>query len=124
MSISPFLNRVAKRDKGHAGRKAESETSKRMKGTLQPGSGNTDRAKGDMIIKRGDLSFLFENKSSMGESFSIKLEHLLKIYQEALSVNKIPALSFQFVGPTGASDKRGRWVCLPEHIFDELVSPE
>lgn len=90
---------------------------KRVGGTLQPGSGAMDGAKGDLKVG----AFLVENKSTKGASFSLKQDWALKIYQEALEQNKIPALAFQFVRGNGQSEKRDRWVCIPEHIWKELV---
>jgi hypothetical protein len=46
---------------------------------------------------------------------------LYKVYQEALDVGKSPALSFQFVNMQGKSEKKDRWVAIPEHIFRELL---
>mgnify|MGYP007125389464 CR=1 FL=1 len=85
MTISPFMRRLNKRDSGHHGRKAEESLAKRVGGTLQPGSGALDGAKGD--VKVG--GFLVENKSTKGDN--------------------------------GQSEKRDRWVMVPEHIWKEMV---
>lgn len=121
MSISPFLNRVAKRDKGHAGRKAETETSKRMKGTLQPGSGAIAGAKGDLKKDTPTFSFLLENKTTQSASYVLKQDVLHKIYQEALESNRTPALAVQFVRPNGSSERRDRWVMIPEATYLEMI---
>lgn len=120
MSGSPFMRRINNRDSGHAGRKAEGSISKRLGGSLQPGSGALAGAKGDIKLDSSGYSFLMENKTSMGESFSMKQGIMHKIYQEALETNRTPALAIQFVRPNGQSEKRDRWVCLPESIFNEL----
>lgn len=117
MTISPFMRRLNKRDSGHHGRKAEESLAKRVGGTLQPGSGALDGAKGD--VKVGD--FLMENKSTQGASLSLKQDWALKIYQEALEQNKNPALSIQFVRGNGQSEKRDRWVMITEAMFLELI---
>jgi len=104
------------KDKGVAGRIAEKSLAKRLGGSLTPGSGGLDGAKGD--VKVGD--FLMENKTSTNDSFSVKKDHLYKIYQEALEVSKTPALSVQFVSSEGKSEKRDRWVMIPEAQFQML----
>ncbi len=88
-----------------------------MGGTPTPGSGALAGAKGD--VRKGD--FLLENKSSQSDSFSVKKDHLHKIYQEALESAKTPGLCFQFVSPTGVSQKKDRWVCIPETVFQDLI---
>lgn len=116
--LSPMEKRAARPDKGIAGRKAETSLAKRIGGDLKPGSGALDGAKGDMTL--GD--FLIENKSSHGgDSFSIKKSVLHKIYQEGLEQTKSPALAFQFVNSQGQSEKRDRWVMVPEAVFQEMV---
>lgn len=115
------MNRGNPKDKGAAGRKAEGSIAKRLKGELRPGSGSLEGAKGDLLLDSPTFSFLMENKTTLGESFSMKKDWLLKIYQEALETNKTPALSFQFVDTLGKSEKRERWVAVPEHIFSQLT---
>jgi hypothetical protein len=124
MSTSnPLLARAAKRDKdcGYQGRKAEQSLAKRISGTLQPASGALEGAKGDMVVSGARVDILLENKSTTTASFSIRRDQLFKIYQEALEASKVPALSFQFVDPLGKSEKRERWVCIPEAAFQELI---
>jgi hypothetical protein len=115
--IPPLLARSQTKDKGVAGRRAEKAAASRLGAVQRPGSGVIDGAKGDYEV--GD--FLMENKSSQGESFSIKQAQLHKIYQEALERTKVPALAFQFVNSQGQSEKRDRWVCVPEAVWKELV---
>lgn len=117
--VPPALRRAAKdaRDKGTAGKKAEASLAKRLGGTLRPGSGAMDGAKGDVTV----ADFLIENKSSTNASFSVQQSHLHKIYQEALELSKTPALAFQFVNPQGQSGKRDRWVMVPESVWQELT---
>lgn len=118
--VPPYLARGNKGGSGAAGRKAEKALATRLKGQQTPGSGALAGAKGDVHVGQ----FLFENKSSTSDSFSVKKDVLLKIYHEALEVGKKPALSFQFVNSEGKSDKRSRWVCIPEHLFDELMGDQ
>lgn len=121
MTDSPFMRRLNKRDNGHHGRVAEKQLAKRMGGRLQPGSGALAGAKGDVKVE-AKLSLLMENKSTSGATFSMKQEWLHKVYQEALETSRVPALSFQFTNEAGNSEKRDRWVCIPESVFQELIS--
>lgn len=118
---NPFMSRGNQKDKGRHGRKAESLVAKRLGGSQQPGSGALDGAKGDIKKDGASMSFLIENKATTGKSFSMQRDWLLKVYQEAAEQNRIPALSFQFTTDTGASERRERWVAIPEHVFSELI---
>ena len=115
--IPPYLKRDLVKDTGRAGRKAESSLAHRMGVNALPGSGSLKGAKGDIVKE----DFLIENKSSTKDSFSIKKDHLYKIYQEALDTNKQPALAFQFVNSQGQSQKKDRWVCIPESVWKEWL---
>lgn len=121
MAESPFLRRVNKRDSGLHGRRSESLTAKRVKGVTQPGSGALDGAKGDIKKVTEDRKWLMENKATNGQSFTMKKEWLLKIYQEARETNCTPALSFQFTDDSGRSEVRERWIAVPEHIWLEIT---
>lgn len=114
---SPLLTRLSKRDSGHSGRVSEKKVAQRIGGQLTPASGAKQEAKGD--IRKGD--FLIEAKSTKAESLILKKEWLLKIYQEALEVSKNPACAISFTDDSGKSEKRERWVMVPEHIWQELV---
>lgn len=118
---NPFLNRVAKRDNGHHGRKAEGNLAKRLQGSQQPGSGAIAGAKGDVKKDTPSFSFLIESKATKSESMSLKQDWLLKIYQEALEVGRTPALALSFTRENGSSEKRDRWVMVPEHVFQQLI---
>lgn len=115
--VPPYLKRAQVNDKGRQGRKAETKIAKRLGATQTPGSGSLEGAKADM--SKGD--FLIENKSSLNDSFSVKKDQLYKIYQEALEISKTPALSFQFVNSEGQSQKKDRWVMMPESAFLEFL---
>lgn len=114
---NPFFDRLTTKDKGVHGRKAEKYAAKRMNATAQPGSGALDGAKGDFST----ADFLLENKATIGDSYSLKLETWAKIYHEAQAVGKNPALSIQFTHNGGGSDRIGRLVCIPEWLFLEMV---
>ena len=118
------MDRVEKGGKGRQGRRAESLLVDRVGGKATIGSGNKEGSKGDVVLG----NFLMENKTSTGKSLKLELDWLLKIYQEALETEKTPALSFQFVNELGKSEKRERWVCIPEaaflELFDHLIKNE
>ena len=114
---NPVLKRLGKVDNGRAGRLSEKKLSKRINGRQQIGSGAIEGMKGDVV--KGE--FLIEAKSTIDKSFSIKREWLFKIYQEALEVNKIPAFAINFTDAAGRSEKRERWMAIPEHLFVELL---
>jgi hypothetical protein len=116
--LPPYLRRGLNPDKGVGGRKGERGLSSRIGGTLRPGSGALDGAKGD-VTKFETLS---ECKTTIRDSMSLQLSWLHKIYQEALEVGKTPALALAFVNVEGQSKgKRDRWVCVPESVWLEMV---
>lgn len=119
MSENPFLKRLNKSGKTAHGLKAERKLSKRIAGQLQPGSGALDGAKGDIQKDQ----FLIEVKSTIHESLSVKRDWLLKVGQEALEKNKLPALAVQFVTENGEPKKNGDWIMIRvrdwEHLLDE-----
>lgn len=85
---------------------------------MTPASGALDGAKGDMAIG----NWLLENKSTVNESVSLKLDWLLKIAQEALEKGKNPGLCIQFTHKAGGPRKGGSWVMISEAAFKELQS--
>lgn len=118
---SPFMRRVKERGTMGHGRKAEDSFARRVRGNLQPASGAMAGAKGDVVKDTSSFSFLVENKATKTKTMSIQRDWCLKIYQEALEQDKVPALAFQFTTDAGHSEKRERWVAVPEHIWKELV---
>jgi len=114
--MSALMNRGNPRDKGRQGRLAEVKVAKRLGGRLTVGSGALDGDKGDIEV--GD--FLIESKTAMTSSIGIQKQWLLKIYQEALEKNKQPALAINFVDENGNSERRERWIAIPEAVFQEL----
>lgn len=118
---NPFLTRVNGRDKGFHGRQAEESLAKRTRGTQQPGSGAVAGAKGDVTVATSEISLLIENKTTKGVSLTLQKDWLLSVYQYALEQNRIPALAFQFTNDAGKSEKRERWVALPEHIAAQFL---
>lgn len=118
---NPFITRMDKRDKGFHGRRAEESLASRLKGQLQPGSGALDGAKGDVKKNTASFNFLIESKTTKGESLGLQRDWCYKIYQEALEQNRTPALAIAFTNDAGKSEKRERWVAVPEHIWKELI---
>lgn len=123
MSVEPpLLKRAAAMKKiGAAGRKAEKGLAHRLGGTLTLASGAMQGDKGDVKVERGDLKFLMESKATQNESMSVKLDWLLKIYQEALEAGKHPAFAISFTNDHGVATKRGTWIAVPEAVFKELI---
>ena len=106
-----------KPDTGRHGRLAEPKIAKRLGGKTTLGSGAIDRDKGDINLPE----FLIEAKTTLADSISIKQDWLLKIYQEALEKHKEPAMAINFVNEAGRSEKRQRWVAIPEHVFISML---
>ena len=101
---------------GGTGIKAEKNTAKRTGGKLTPASGAMDGHKGDFTLP----GILAENKSTTRDSFSVQYEELQKIAAEARAVGMSPALFFQFTRGDGTPLPSGKWVCIPEHIWEEI----
>jgi len=101
---------------GQMGRKAERHAAKRMKGRETRASGNMDSDKGDIELPE----FLVENKATEASSYSLKHEILAKIAREALEKGKQPALALQFCTGSGLPKQLGKWVIIPEALFDEI----
>jgi len=113
MTNNPFLSRPKK----CAGTRAEQKTAKRLGAVTTPASGALDGAKSDMVLN----DFRIENKSTVHESIAVQLDWLLKIQQEALEKNQVPAVSIQFTMPDGTPRKEGAWVMMTEFTFRELI---
>jgi hypothetical protein len=116
------MSRSEKRDSGHHGRVAESRLAIRVGGKLQPGSGAVAGAKGDVKLDHHSRPFLLESKTTKGESITIRRDWCFKIYQEALEVSRHPGLAVTFTDPLGKSEKRERWVMVPEAVFLDLIA--
>lgn len=67
----------------------------------QPGSGNLDHEalKGDVYAVYGDTKIMVDHKSTRGEkSITLHRSDLLKLREDAESVDAFPVLSFGFKG--------------------------
>lgn len=111
--MNPVLARLNKVDNGRAGRLSEKRLARRVKGVQRIGSGAVEGMKGDVVKN----DYLIEAKSTVSKSFILHKEWLLKIYQEALEISKIPCFAISFTDDQGRSEKRERWLCVPEHIW-------
>lgn len=98
------------------GTMAERRASKRLNARLTPGSGATDKQKGDMVTP----DFLIESKATQGASMSVKLAWLEKIAGEARAINREPAVVVQYVDASGRPVQDGAWVMVPERVFREI----
>lgn len=111
---NPYLRRASKQRHGSL---AEKKAAKRLGARLTFASGSLDFQKGDFSTR----DFLFENKSTVARSLSVKLDWLEKISTEAHPKLLYPAVSIQFVTGDGSPRKDGAWVLIPEWAFKELV---
>ena len=100
------------------GTKAEKRLAKRLGAKLTPASGAAHHgAKGDLTTEK----FRIESKATLADSYRVEYGDLRKIAQEATEQNQYPGFTFQFVTPTGRPRESGTWVCVPEHVFRELI---
>jgi len=122
--VSPKLPKLLleldpSRDRTKDWRDSEKKTARNFGGRVQPGSGASMYAKGD-VKEHSDAAhaldaFLLECKSTQGESISIRLEYLSKITEEAIGAGLQPALVVEFIGAGGLTERR--WVMTPESVF-------
>jgi hypothetical protein len=113
---NPLMVRLARKNDG---RRAEKHTAKRVGGRQTVASGAVgDKADIDTV------HFLIENKCTIAESMSVKVEWLRKLALEAASVGKEPALAIQFVDGSGRAVKDGCWVLLPERLLREIFNAQ
>jgi hypothetical protein len=97
--------------------KNEKRISKRLGFKLTPGSGNQGWAS-----KKGDGTteeFVFELKETIKDRFTITPDVLAKLWREAKTVGKHPALVISLYGLSEPVPKE--WVAVPMEVFEELV---
>ena len=97
-------------------RGSEKKVSTRLGMNLVRGSGSGTQ-KSDMLNKDVRL----EAKATTAFSYSVKLEELHKINREAITTNRIPALSITFIDVYGEPRRGGKWVAIPEYVFKEWM---
>lgn len=108
---------------GKAGFAAEKKFSQRIGGRLTSGSGNSSGRggqKGDVHLDT-PVKFKVECKSTVNESLSLKLEWLRKITGEAFHTGREAAVSIMFTNASGEPVTGGKWVMVPERVFQELT---
>jgi hypothetical protein len=93
-------------------------------GKVQPGSGSSMYAKGDVLQRSTnahDLDrFLIECKQTIHASLSVKGEWLSKITREAMAAGKEPALAIEIKGHDDAA-MEPHWVAVPLSVFKRLT---
>jgi hypothetical protein len=99
------------------GQRSEKRLAKSFQARLTPASGALSGAKSDFVLP----SFRFEAKSTVNNSFSVKLEVLEKITREAMETNREPVVTVSFVTGNGQPRLFGDWVLIPQHVFRELT---
>ena len=94
---------------------------------MQPGSGSSIYAKGDVIQRTKnahDLDrFLIECKQTVHASLSVKGEWLSKITREAMAAGKEPALAIEIKGHDDAA-LEPHWVAIPLSVFKRLFDKD
>lgn len=91
------MNRAKKRSQLQ-----ESRIAMDLGGNVQPNSGATDFAKGDVRVQ-GELGV--EAKHTSAKSFVLKLSDIQKIRAEALTRGESWIMQVEFVGQSGMSQK-------------------
>lgn len=114
---NPFTAKSTIHKIGNAGRHSEVRVAKKIGARLTPASGAVDGFKSDMITP----DYRIEAKSTQTATMSIKLEWLVKITEEALNSNKVPALTVSYVTPAGKPRRFGDWVMIPLSHYEELT---
>lgn len=98
----------------------EARAAERYGGSVQRGSGATERHKGDVVTR----DFLIEAKTKMDDgarSMTVKAEWLEKITAQAMAVGKDPAIEIRIPGVSGLGVEQD-WVMVPASIFADLIS--
>lgn len=122
LADTPFMRRLAAKDGMTHGRTSESRLIKTLGGRAQPGSGNMDRAKGDMKLQTVSYKFRMECKATKNLTLAVEAGWLTKIAHEAASDASIPALTISFVDPQGKPrTKNSEWVAVPLWFFREIT---
>ena len=113
---NPFVA-TGKSEIGNAGRHSERRVSLTLGANLTPASGAVQGFKSDMILP----DYRIEAKSTQANSITIKLEYLVKITEESLNSNKVPALTVSFTDAVGKPKRFGDWVMIPISHYEEIV---
>lgn len=111
-----FIESLARRKIGKAGMRAERDTCNRLQAKPVPGSG-ARAGQGD--AKVGEC--FVENKSTVGNSFRLTRNLLLRTLRRARMHGQWPALTVQFTDDDGKARTNETWVVLPEKEFRRLT---
>lgn len=114
------MNNPLLRRKRRVGHLAEKGIAKRQGGRLTPGSGSLG-TKGDVHQSWEAAEVMNESKATTGESIRLERTWLRKVACEARACGKTPALTVTFCDESGNPKNDGVWVCIPEHVFKELM---
>ena len=111
----------------------ERTVAKQLGGRPRPASGALPGAKGDVEgVTVGDWTALVECKRTMGQSLSVKVDWLTKIFDEASGRVALLSIEFEKSVMVAAARKMSkrlrrqvrpaeeRWVCMPESTFRAL----
>lgn len=96
-------------------KKQEIRVANELGGKRQKGSGSKPFHKGDVK----SFEILAECKRTDKDSLSVKKDWLIKIHAEAVSYNRIPALSIEFDQMPGIVPKD--WVAIPASTLKLLL---
>lgn len=120
---NPYLDRIASRRIGHAGRVSEKRVAGLLGARLQPASGALPGAKGDSRLDTLTAKYRIESKSTTASSMKFEKVWLDKISREAIHHQQIPLVTISFVRADGtaASELNPDWVMMPRHVFQELI---
>jgi len=105
---------------GDKGRVAEKHELWNLGAEPTVASGATDRQRGD----GEDESFVYEVKSTVHKSMSVKLADLVEAWRDAIFVGKYPAVVLSFTDAAGIPLQGGSWVCIERNRFKELCDGE
>lgn len=92
---------------------------KRVAGAL---GGKTQKGSGSKAFHKGDVKsaeLLVECKRTDADSMSVKKDWLIKIWNEAASYGKTPALSIEFDSMPGIIERD--WVAVPASVLRRLI---
>lgn len=112
-----YLDRKAKDTQANRhGRIGERKAMKAMGARQIPGSGSIPSLKSDGYT----VDYRLENKTTLAQSFGLKLETLKKIETEARGYGQIPILTLSFVRGSGVTIDNGDYVIMRRVDFLEL----
>ncbi len=97
------------------GRVKERELARDLGGKQQPGSGCFDGRGGDVVVNE----YLVEHKYTRALSYTVSIQTLRKITQEAFEQRKKPVLVIEMSGQMMYQEEK--WACIPYEEFKRLL---